>query len=172
MSKINKKAQPTIESFFKNSSHEKEEYNIHRYFYLIWENKFKPNKDAYWCNEKPKKVNFITKINCNYIKTGYFFYLCAYFPDYEEKTYNIGKEKIYKNVHYLKSHLQKCIRKQNDYLAIPTCNHLLKLDTVELLRRLPIIMLEDTELHESFSTLIWLMIVVSSKSEFKMKKYI
>jgi hypothetical protein len=67
--------------------------------------------------------------------------------------------------------LQKCIRKQNDILAIPTCYHFLKLDLNELIRRLPIIMIEDTILHESFTTLIWLMIAISNK-KFKMQRYI
>lgn len=166
------KTQTTLDSFFTNSSGgKKNEYQIKRYFYLIWENKFKPTLQAYWCDKKPDKVNFIDQIKCDYIKKGYYFYICGYFPDIDEQEYKLPKEKIYKNIPYLKSHLQKCIRKQNDILAIPTCYHFLKLDLNELLRRLPIIMIEDTFLHESFTTLIWLMIVISTK-KFKMKRYI
>jgi hypothetical protein len=47
----------------------------------------------------------------------------------------------------------------------------MKLDLNELLRRLPIIMLEDTTLHESITTIIWLMIANGVKG-FKMKNYI
>jgi len=165
------KTQTTIDSFFKNSSDKNNDYQIKRYFYLIWENKFKPTIQAYWCDKKPDKVNFIDQIKCDYIKKGYYFYICGYFSDIDEQEYKLSKEKIYKNIPYLKSHLQKCIRKQNDILAIPTCYHFLKLDLNELLRRLPIIMIEDTFLHESFTTLIWLMIAISTK-KFKMKRYI
>ena len=166
------KTQTTLDSFFTNSSgNKKDDYQIKRYFYLIWENKFKPTLQAYWCDKKPSKVNFIDQIKCDYIKKGYYFYICGYFPDIDEQEYKLSKEKIYKNIPYLKSHLQKCIRKQNDILAIPTCYHFLKLDLNELIRRLPIIMIEDTFLHESFTTLIWLMIAISTK-KFKMKKYI
>jgi hypothetical protein len=165
------KTQTTLDGFFKNSASKKNDYQIKRYFYLIWENKFKPNLQAYWCIKKPEKVNFIEQIQCNYIKKGYYYYICGYFSDIDEQEYKLFKEKIYKNIPYLKSHLQKCIRKQDDILAIPTCYHLLKLDINELIRRLPIIMIEDTFLHESFTTLIWLMIAISTK-KFKLKKYI
>lgn len=165
------KTQKTIDNFFVNPSKASNNYQIKRYFYLIWENKFTPSVQAYWSDTKPLKVNFIEQVSCNYIKQGYYFYICGYFKDYDEKAYNLQSEKIYKNIPYLKSHLQKCIRKKNDMLAIPTCYHLLKLDFDELIRRLPIIMLEDTTLHESFTTLIWLMIANSAK-KFKMKVYI
>ena len=160
------KTQPTIDNFFISNKNTKK-YEIKRYFYLIWENKYRPNVNAYWTNIKPEKINFIEQISCDYIKKGYYFYICGYFPDINENSYYLTKEKTYKNVPYLKSHLQKCIRKQNDILAVSTCYHLLKLNLQELLRRLPIIMLEDTTLHESFSTLIWLMIVISSCKNFK-----
>ena len=94
---------------------------------MIWENEFKPNLQAYWTAERPEKVNYIEYINCNYIKKGYYFYICGYFPENDDK-YNLTKDKMYNNIPYLKSHLQKCIRKQNDNLAIPTALHLMKLD--------------------------------------------
>jgi hypothetical protein len=164
------KSQKTMDDFFKNPS-SSAKYEIKRYFYLIWENKYKPNVQAYWTDTRPQKVNFIEQVSCNYIKKGYYFYICGYFSDYEDKSYYLTKEKVYKNVPYLKSHLQKCIRKCDDLLAIPTCFHLFKLDLNELLRRLPIIMIEDVMLHESYSTLLWLMIA-NSTNKFKMKIYI
>ena len=166
------KSQTTLDSFFTNSSsRKKNDYQIKRYFYLLWENKFKPTVQAYWCIKKPDKINFIEQIKCDYIKKEHCFYICGYFSDNDNQEYKLSKEKIYKNIPYLKSHLQKNIRKQDDIRAIPTCYHLLKLDINELIRRLPIIMIEDTILHESFTTLIWLMIALSTKN-FKMKKYI
>jgi len=47
----------------------------------------------------------------------------------------------------------------------------MKLNIQTLLRRIPIILLEDAYLHESITTIIWLMIALST-NKFKMKKYI
>ncbi|KNE69359.1 hypothetical protein AMAG_13726 [Allomyces macrogynus ATCC 38327] len=65
------------------------------------------------------------------------------------------------NVPYLKSHLQKCTRRRLVDLAVATASVLLKLDWNELIRRLPIIMVEDTHLTSSFTVLTWLMIASS-----------
>lgn len=165
------KTQKTLDDFYKNTKNVKNNSEIKKYFYLIWENKFVPNVDAYWCDERPKKINFIEQVQCNYIKNGYYFYICGYFPDIEEEDYHLLQEKVYKNIPNLKSHLQKCIRKQNDALSVQTCYHLFKMDINELLRRIPIIMLEDVFLHNSFTTLIWIMCAYSTK-KFKIKLYI
>ncbi len=62
----------------------------------------------------------------------------------------------------LKSNLQKCIRRRCETQAYATALQLLRQDPSELLRRLPIIMLEDTLLHPHyFPELIWLMVGVS-----------
>ena len=167
-------SQKKIHEFFQSngSNNVIKKHALKKYFYLNFSNKFTPTVDAVWLDEKPKNVNFIQEINCNHIKKGYYYFLCGYFPDYEkEKRFNLFKETTYKNVAYLKSHLQKCIRKQNDTWALPTSYHFMRLDEVEMLRRLPIIMLEDVFLHESLTTIIWIMIAVSS-TKFKMQKYI
>ena len=167
-------SQKKIHEFFQSNGGNNviKKHVLKKYFYLNFSNKFSPTVDAVWLNEKPKNVNFIQEINCNYIKKGYYYFLCGYFTDYDkEKRFNLFKETTYKNVAYLKSHLQKCIRKQNDTWALPTSYHFMRLDEVEMLRRLPIIMLEDVFLHESFTTIIWIMIAVSS-TKFKMQKYI
>jgi len=165
------KVQKNIDSFFINKSPNKEsEYSLNKYFYLHWSDKIRPDKEAYWTNTRPEKINFIEKIDCNYIKKGFYFYICGYFIDNDEK-FILRPNQIYNNVHFLKSHLQKSIRKQNGNLAVQTCFHLMKLDLIELLRRLPIIMLEDVILHKSISTIIWLMVANGVKI-FKMKNYI
>ena len=163
------KTQKTLDSFFKNNNNNTN-YDLKRYFYLIWENKFAPNVEAYWTNTRPEKINFIEQIKCDYIKKEHCFYICGYFIDINDK-YNLPKEIVYKNIHYLKSHLQKCIRKQNYTFGVPTALHMMKLDLNDFLRRLPIIMIEDVYLHNSFSTLIWLMIA-NSTHNFKFKCYI
>jgi hypothetical protein len=167
-------SQKKIHEFFqsKGDNNVIKKHALKKYFYLNFSNKFTPTVDAVWLDEKPKNVNFIQEINCTHIKKGYYYFLCGYFPDYDkEKRFNLFKETTYKNVAYLKSHLQKCIRKQNDTWALPTSYHFMRLNEIEFLRRLPIIMLEDVFLHESFSTIIWIMIAVSS-TKFKMQKYI
>jgi hypothetical protein len=162
--------QKRIDNFFKYANETRDEVGkkevekkeVSKYFYLSFTNKFKPDIQAIWLNERPKKINFMESMKD--------FYLCGYFPDYiDEKKFSLGKEAVYKNIHYLKSHLQKCIRKCDDNRAIQTARHLLKLDANELLRRLPIIMLEDVFLHESFTTILWFMI--ANKTSFKMQKY-
>ena len=162
------KFQKTIDDFYKNTN---DNFKIKKYFYLKWDNQYLPSLNAYWTDERPKKINFIEQVYCNNIKKGYYFYLCGLFSDINENEYKLSKDKTYKNIPYLKSHLQKSIRKQNENLSLQTTYHLFKLDLNELLRRLPIIMIEDLYLHESFTTLIWLMIAYSVK-KFKMKLYI
>ena len=168
------KTQKTINEFFKNNNSNNstnKEYETKKYFYLIWDNKYNPTLQAYWTSERPNKINYIEQIFSNYIKKGDYFYLCGYFTDYEsENKYNLSKELKYKNIIYLKSHLQKCIRKGNDSLSISTIHHLCKLNLKEALKTLTVIMLEDTFLHESFSTLVWL--IIASNNNFKMQKYI
>lgn len=57
----------------------------------------------------------------------------------------------------LKSHLQKSIRRQNVDLALKTTYSMLACAPCEILRRLPIIMIEDVAFIQGASTIIWLM---------------
>ncbi len=62
----------------------------------------------------------------------------------------------------LKSNLQKAVRRRHIEEAFVTAKHFLAQDAGELLRRLPIIMCEDTLLHpELFMEIVWLMAAVS-----------
>lgn len=65
----------------------------------------------------------------------------------------------------LKSQLQKCVRRSKTRLALQTTLALMKTPSGfnELLRRLPIIMLEDVGLHQSIVPLVWLMVVYSKR---------
>jgi len=163
--------QKTLDNFFKCTSNNRD-INIKKYFYLDWlDEGHLPNNNAIMLDERPSKINFIQKIECSNIKKGYYFYICGNFKNYESNVYTIEKETTYKNTCYLTSLLQKSIRKQNKNLTIQSCYHLMKLNINDLLRRLPIIMLEDTYLHSSITTIIWLMVAVGTK-KFLMKKYI
>jgi len=170
--------QKTLDSFFgqnktSNNNNTSNKIKLKRYFYIDWSTGYLPTRNAYWTDIKPEQINFIEQINCDYIKKGYYFYICGNLSKMDEKDYVFPKEKVYKNTSFLKSLLQKSIRKMNDSLSIQSCFHLMRIDFNELIRRLPIIMLEDTSLHESFTTLIWIMIgsSIMSKYNFKIKLY-
>lgn len=81
--------------------------------------------------------------------------------DYEKYYRNyqlIGK----KTLSLCKSNLQKCIRKKMTDEAIRTALAIYRYNPNELLRRLPIIMIEDTLPHpEFFGKLVWWMCAVS-----------
>ena len=163
--------QRTIDSFFKCKSDNGKEYYVKKYFYLDWSKEgAHPIEDAQWLFNKPKHMNFCHKVTCDFIKKGYFFYICGYFEEYETHEFQVSKEKKYKNSWFLKSHLQKTVRMMDDQRALPTAMHLMQLDINEFLRRMTVIHLEDTFLHQSWTTLLWLMIALPKK--FKMKKYI
>ena len=169
------RAQPTIDSFFGNNNskiHPGEKIELKRYFYLDWSEKYSPVENAYWTDIKPEKINYIDQVKCDYIKKGYYFYICGNFAGNDEREFYFAKDKVYKNTGFLKSLLQKSVRKMNGELAVQACYHLFKMDFSDLIRRLPIIMLEDTSLHESFTTLVWLMIASGQKNKFPIKQYI
>lgn len=130
------------------------------YFYLDWDikNKMLPNKQATWYHKIPpdKKVVWRKVIKIGYREVS----LCSSFEplkavDDMGSTYDS----------FLQSHLQKAVRRKNKRAVIFTADLLLELSPLKLIRRLPIIMVEDTFIHKSFSTLIWLMCAMSIKND-------
>ena len=109
-------------------------------------------------NKNPNKYNFLTEfrikdLNKEIILSGNISNnFIEYYPD---------PKKVYKKDQYLQSHLQKCIRRKDVYKSIKTAKHLIDLDLIKFLRRIPIIMLEDVCIHESITVIIWLMVAVS-----------
>lgn len=66
------------------------------------------------------------------------------------------------SVHILKSNLQKCVRRRDRWRGLVTGWALLCQDPVEMLRRLPVIIAEDTLIHPRlYVELVWLMAGVS-----------
>ena len=130
------------------------------YFYLDWDikNMF-PTNQATWYDKLPTDKKIAWK---KVIKIGYReVLLCStYEPLISEY---IGS--VYDS--FLQSHLQKSIRRKNKRAAIFTGDLLLEISPLKLMRRLPIIMIEDTFSHESFSTLIWLMCSMSIKNDIR-----
>lgn len=68
------------------------------------------------------------------------------------------------SIPFLKSHLQKNIRKGNAGLAVRTCKELLQQDVLQVVRRLAVIMVEDVDLHPSFNILMWWTIALSKQA--------
>ena len=61
-------------------------------------------------------------------------------------------------VSFLKSNIQKCMRRNLLEACLSTTQQLLRQDPTECLRRLPVIIAEDTGLHhESYDLLVWIM---------------
>ncbi len=154
------------------------------HFYLHWLDK-KPKAHAHFREDLPKLCNFkktfqwkSTNPHCRIDQT---ITLCGYFEhmrnvDPNDKNtfshlYKLDREKKYRNVGYLKSLLQKAIRRKDVHIAVKCAFHYMTLDIEDFLRRLPIIMIEDTAIHDVFPTLIWLMIA-STMKEFKFEKRI
>lgn len=61
----------------------------------------------------------------------------------------------------LKSILQKSIRRRRPFPSVRVAMELIDKALGELLRRLPIIILEDSTLHPDFPLLVWLMVAES-----------
>ncbi len=129
--------------------------------------------NLYFIKKDEENINLI--ISDNYENTGKWFnsielkgemskyykkiYIISESPNNKEIIFN---EKITFDVQLLKSNLQKAVRKKDSEISIATCYTLIKQDINELLRRLPIIALEDSYISfEDFSYLIWHMIAVS-----------
>ncbi len=133
---------------------------IHTYFYLQWFDK-KPKIQAHFLKDKPNLMNF----KHTFIWNNSEITLCGYFDFLINinESYKLEKEKKYKNIGFLKSLLQKAIRHKNIEISVKCAYHYIRLDLQDFLRRLPIIIIEDTSLHEVYPTLIWLMIVSTLK---------
>ena len=68
------------------------------------------------------------------------------------------------SIPYLKSHLQKCVRKGLAPQAVATTKQLLKLSVVECVRRLAVIMVEDVALHpQAMGVLLWWTVVLAHR---------
>lgn len=65
------------------------------------------------------------------------------------------------SIKFLKSHLQKCVRRMKSKLAVESASEIMRLDMNHFLRRLPIIIIEDVDLISQLPTTVWLMIAHS-----------
>lgn len=107
--------------------------------------------------EKNASLRFIKPVNIKFQKTNYE--ICLYAKEDLIQSYVIDqKPQFTKNaVFFLKSVLQKAIRRGLESYALHACFELFKLDYMVVYRRLPIIIIEDVCLHTGFETLVWFM---------------
>lgn len=64
-------------------------------------------------------------------------------------------------MNFLKSHIQKCVRRQKNFSALKSAYEMILLNINEILRRQCIFIFEDVRLKKYFSTMVWLMAAVS-----------
>ena len=122
-----------------------------RFFYLEW-NRKKPKKIEWLDNLPDGAVEFrVVKI-----KSIGLVSMCGKISS-EKNILRIPSNIKEGNTQLLKSNLQKCVRCGYRDLALQTTIHLLAMDQNDLLRRLPIIMVEDVSSHRSFTVLVWMM---------------
>lgn len=119
----------------------KKTYNI---FYLDWEK----SNIANWLIEIPKKYN-VKKI----IKWNNKDILVVGNIETDDNFTNLDS---FKHTSLLKSNLQKAIRRGKLSNSLSTAKLMIKTDFSQFIRRLAIIMLEDTTLHVSINTIIWM----------------
>jgi hypothetical protein len=129
---------------------------LRRYFYLSFDRGVRPREEAYFSDQPPPPGTRLD-IQHTFQSCHQSFVLCGTLFR-GGGPYRPAREKKYRNIGLLKSHLQKCVRKMNATIGVPTAFHYMNLDIKDFLRRLPIIMLEDASLHPSFTTLVWFMI--------------
>jgi hypothetical protein len=150
----NKKAQLTLDSFLNIK-------NKRRQFFYLDFNTTDSIPLPIWCHSKPKVITWskvvkwkemgdiIVCANNPYIKTDNT-------NDMITKINSDKEEYNNKLISFLKSHLQKSIRRQQTKSAIHSALKLIIINKEEFVRRLSIIVFEDVELKEYYPTLIWL----------------
>lgn len=138
-------------------------------FYLKWTDQGQPNMPKYvaqWTNIDELDRHKITwKTTVNWKEIGDIMLATDLAPGSDERDpayLNKGSEATYSNKSYLKSHLQKAVRRSCIGKALKTAVHFLDIDPVDFLRRLCIIAIEDALPLDGYSTLVWMM-AASSK---------
>jgi hypothetical protein len=123
-----------------------------KYFYIEWFGKI-PKKIDIINDEQPSDVIIYKSVKVKGLNTVVF---CGKINSSNEKL-KLPINTNEKLLPILKSNLQKCIRRNYTDLAIQTCIHMWNISPIEVLRRLPIIMVEDVCFMDSFIILIWMM---------------
>lgn len=129
-----------------------------------------PTKNAVFYTEVPEDLEYNYEYTINWKEYNAKLKIYGNFNKHDEianlnmiEKYNITEK------HFLLSQLQKAVRRKNVNISVQTTNEMFRIDIEALLRRLPIIVLEDGVLHRSFSTLIWFMVAIGD-SNFQIRK--
>jgi hypothetical protein len=110
-----------------------------------------------------------TKFRDGIFKNETRFFYCLPPWSTEEDTFSIERSNEMENlVPALKSQIQKAVRRCLPFAAVQAAWALLRQEPLELLRRLPIIMIEDKRAHEDLPLLIWGMLYFSSVKDWRM----
>lgn len=139
-------------------------YKIKEILYLDWTN-LTP-KNTIWLNKIPDQFNNFDSFKYDKLMVHVYWKpinknitICGVIK--KRKIFTDEEEK-YSNFSFLKSHLQKSIRRGNDNNAVKTAYHMIKINPNQFLRRVLIIMLEDVVLHECFGIILWLTVATSN----------
>lgn len=117
--------------------------------YIEWNDSLKVNNE--------KKITYSTPLEWTKMKQTIHIYTdSATSPVFSTKN-----DTGWKNIHLLKSLLQKAIRRGLNDIAVKTAFTMIKVDCEAFLRRLMVIMIEDSTLHNSFALLMWLYAAVT-----------
>ena len=147
-----------LDSFFKTSNQRKQ------IFYIDWNSE---NPLAKWLLKKPKNVSFSSTVKWTHVGD---IIICSHDrqnledSQFKEKLNIINSKSFDENAQllsFIKSHLQKSIRRQKPIEALKSSKEMLLLDKNAFLRRITIIMFEDVKLKKYFNNFIWLMVACS-----------
>jgi hypothetical protein len=132
--------------------------NLHSFFTIVTAHNEQHKKcfiydpatyKAYFSNKPDDHCDFVS------IKSGIKLYIV--------KDHSLSVKDSYPSVHtnanipLLKSNLQKAIRRGNHIVAVSSALAILQREPIQLLRRLPIIFVEDVCIIDSFPIVIWLL---------------
>ena len=153
--------QMNLDSFFKTKNPRKQ------IFYIDWNDE---NPNAKWLLKKPKDTTFSSTVKWHHVGD---IIICSKDKDIIKKEEDSLFDKYLKKINsklfdekrqllaFMKSHLQKSIRRQKIKEALKSAKELLILDKNEFLRRICIIMFEDVKLKKYFVNFVWLMVACS-----------
>lgn len=128
--------------------------------YLSWtEEGPTPRYHATWCSYRD--IDLSKSKFSVYVKWKDYNMDVMIATDYVGSAYTVDMENTCRNKEYLKSHLQKAIRRSNAPRALKTAWHFLDLDLHDFLRRLAIIAVEDCLPLDGYANIVWFMAAVS-----------
>jgi hypothetical protein len=128
--------------------------------YLSWTNEGPtPQYQATWCSYRT--IDLSKNKFSAYVKWKDYNNDIMIATDYVGDPYSVKMTNNYRNKEYLKSHLQKVIRRSNTPRALKTAWHFLDLDLQDFLRRIAIIAIEDCLPLDGYANIIWFMAAVS-----------